>query len=313
MVPIGRYPPIPSPLVPPHHPDHSRARAGIAFGAAAYLWWGLVPIYFKAISHVPAAEVLAHRIIWSVLLLWPLVLLARRRAAAAAVIRSPRTLLVLAASTLLIASNWFLYIWAVATSQVAQASLGYFITPLLNVLLGIIVLGERLRRAQLASFLLAAAGVAWLALSPGALPILALALAVSFSLYGLVRKLAPVDSLIGLTAETTILAPLALLYLALADLTFASGSLTTDVLLACGGIITATPLLFFVAAARRLTLTTLGFLQYFSPSIQLILAVLAYQEPFRAPQIVCFSLIWTSLAVFTLDALRQRRRAPSPT
>ncbi|MCI0650455.1 MAG: EamA family transporter RarD [Planctomycetes bacterium] len=289
------------------------ARAGLLCGVAAYLWWGLVPIYFKAIAHVPADEVLAHRIAWAVLLLALIITARGSWAPLCDSLRAPRAIPMLLASTLLVAVNWYVYIWAVAHDRVLDGSLGYFINPLFSVLLGCLVLRERLRRLQALGVAIAALGVASQAIALGRVPAIALVLAVTFALYGFVRKKAPVGALAGLAVETAILLPFALAYLAWLGLEnklvfCAGGDRTTDLLLALGGVVTATPLLFFASAARRLPLSTVGFLQYIAPTGQFLLAVLAYGEPFTTTHAVAFGCVWGGLCLFTYDLLVCDRR-----
>jgi len=287
------------------------ARVGVAYGLAAYLAWGLVPIYFKAVAQVAPLEVLTHRVIWSVALLAGLMLARRRVRLVLEAARSRRTMVTLLGTTVLIACNWFIFIWSVANNHVLQASLGYYINPLVNVLLGVVFLKERLRPGQTVSVVLAATGVTYLALSYGRLPWIALMLAGSFGLYGLLRKTAPVGSLVGLTVETTLLAPLAVGYALYLWMTgngsFARGDLGIDGLLALAGVVTAVPLLWFTSAARRLRLTTMGFLQYLAPTGHFLLAVLAYREQFTAAQAVTFVCIWAALAIYSFDTVRAGR------
>jgi len=315
-------PPTPSPLVdgPRAAPEsievvdrRVEGRLGVVYGVAAYTWWGLVPIYFKAVAHIPALEVLAHRVIWSVLLLVILLRLKRRLRTAPAILRETRTFLTLLGTTALIALNWFVFIWAVAHDQVLQASLGYFINPLVNVALGFIFLRERLRGWQMVCVGLAAIGVTYLAIDVGEVPTIALVLAGSFGLYGLLRKTARVDALLGLFVETLLLLPLALGYVGYQTLQghgrFGIGSWEESVLLAAGGIITATPLLWFTNAARRLRLATLGFLQYIAPTGQFLLAVALYGEAFTRGHRISFGCIWTALLLYSIDtAIHSRRR-----
>ncbi len=288
-----------------------RASTGVVYGLAAYLWWGLCPVYFKAVAHVPAGEILAHRVIWSCLLL--LLILARRGqlAQVAAAVRDRRLVATLVCSTLLVATNWFTFIWAVAHARLLQASLGYFITPFVNVVLGMIVLRERLRPLQAASLALALVGVVVMGMKVGGLPAVSLILAFSFGFYGLLRKRAAVSGTVGLTVETAMLAPAALGYLVWLGrgdrLVFAHASLATDSLLVAAGVVTALPLVWFANAARRLPLGTLAFLQYLAPSGQFLLAVLAYGEAFSLHEGVSFGFIWAALVLFTVDAAR---RAP---
>ena len=290
---------------------------GVLFGLAAYLWWGLCPLYFKAVAGVPATEVLAHRIVWSLLLL--LLLLARRGDLKAIpdTLRNLRLLSVLCATTLLVASNWFVFIWAVAHERVVEASLGYFINPLVNVALGMLILRERLRRLQWASLALAAAGVVLLSIMMGGVPMISLALAFSFGLYGLARKIAPIGGVAGLAVETAILAPVALGALwwwhDRGALVFGHQSRGTDLLLAASGLVTALPLVWFANAARRLRYVTVGFLQYSAPTLQFLLAVVVFGEPLSRARLWSFVLIWCALGLFSFDlwrhGVRQRRAA----
>ncbi len=289
----------------------SRARAGVAYGLAAYLWWGFAPLYFKAVATVPPGEVLAHRVVWSTLLLLVLVFTLGRAPAFRAVLADRRTRLALTASMALVAVNWFTFIWAVDHDEVLQASLGYFINPLVNVLLGYLVLKERLRRLQTLSVLLALAGVAYLGVSYGEPPVIALLLAFSFGFYGLIRKRVRAEGMVGLTVETLFLTPVALAYLAwlahAGRLTFGHAGSGLTLLLAASGVVTALPLLWFANAARRLRYATVGFLQYLAPSFQFLLAVAVFGEPFTRAHAVAFPLIWAALAIYSLDALRAAR------
>jgi len=288
---------------------------GIAYGVAAYGLWGFMPLYIKAVSAAPVLEVLSHRIVWALTFL--LALLSWRRGGLRGIgvlLRPGRTLAFLAGSTVAIAANWLLYIFAVVQGRVSEASLGYYILPLVNVLLGVVVLGERLENPVKAAVAIAGAGVLWLTYGVGRPPWIALGLAASFGLYGLMRKLAPVGAVAGLAVETTLLLPLAGGYLAWAVTAgrsaFLAGRPGLDVLLVLAGVVTAVPLLFFAGAARRLPLTSLGILQYLSPTLQFLLAVLVYGEPFDRARTAAFGLIWTALAVFAVHSLR--RGTPEP-
>lgn len=286
------------------------SRKGLVYGLAAHSMWGLFPIYFKAVESVPALEVLIHRVVWSVVILVPLVLIQRQWPELRRALSNRRTLGVLLLTTCLIAANWYLFIVAVETGRLIQASLGYFINPLVNILLGMVFLGERLSRPAAVAVGLAVVGVGAQALMIGSLPFIALFLAFSFGLYGLIRKTAPVGAVVGLTVETALLTPLGLGYFYWAhragSLAFTSGELRLDVLLVAAGFITATPLLLFTAAARLLPLSTMGFLQYVAPSGHFLLA-LAYGEPLTSAHIVTFACIWAALAIFTRDQLRMAR------
>ncbi len=290
-------------------PDESARGLGLAL--AAYLSWGLFPIYFKALRPTPALEVLAHRVVWSALLL--AVLLARRRGPSGfgAPFRGNR-LPLLALTAALISTNWLVYIWAVQVGRIVEASLGYFVNPLVNVILGVAFLGESLTRRQRLAIALAAVGVAVLVVHTGAFPWISLVLATSFGLYGLVRKRAAIDSIGGLFGETALLAPLALGYLAVrawAGHGAFGTALSPTLLLAAAGPITALPLLWFGQALHRLRLSTMGLVQYVTPTSQFLLGVLLYREPFGAAHAAAFACIWASLAVYSWDAYVRSRGA----
>jgi chloramphenicol-sensitive protein RarD len=289
-------------------------RVGFLLGVGAYLSWGFIALYFRLVRHVPAVGVVAYRVLWSVVFLAVLLTVMRSWGDVRTAIRSRATLLGLCASSLLIAGNWIVFVWAIEHAQVVQASLGYFINPLVSVLLGMTFLKERLRGPQWVACALAAAGVSRLTMAVGTVPWVALALAFSFGFYGLMRKTIPVGALVGLSIETALLAPLALAYV-LTSTRPADLAPKTHGLLALAGPVTALPLLMFAGAARRLKLSTMGFLQYVAPTCQLLLAVFAFGEPFTRRQAVSFSLIWAALAVFSVDsalAFRRRSAAPPP-
>ncbi|MFO7654729.1 MAG: EamA family transporter RarD [Candidatus Krumholzibacteriia bacterium] len=285
---------------------------GVLYGLAAYVWWGAVPLYFKAVAHVPPPEVLAHRVVWSFLLLAVWLGFAGRMTAARRALADRRTLATLVGSALLVSMNWLIFIWAVSTARVVEASLGYFINPLVNVLLGMVFLGERLRRAQWVSLALAMTGVAVLTAWLGSLPWIALVLAFSFGFYGLLRKTADVDGPVGLMVETGLLVPAALAFLLLRagreQLVFGNSDPATDLLLVAAGAVTALPLVWFVAGARRLPLSTMGFLQYVAPTGQFLLGVLAFGELFTTAHALGFGTIWTALAIYSWDLARHRGR-----
>ncbi|WP_428938480.1 EamA family transporter RarD [Fontivita pretiosa] len=282
---------------------HAAPRIGLACGLGAYLLWGFIALYFKLVAHVPPIHVLAHRVVWSLVFVVALTAITGGWNELHSAIRNRRTLLFLAGSTTLLSINWFTFILAVATDRVVQASLGYFINPLVNVLLGMIFLRERLRPWQVVGLLLASSGVATLALSRGYLPWIALALAVSFGFYGLLRKLAPVGAMPGLTVETAILFVPALATIFLYQPANAPAIDPKSLaLLMLAGVVTAVPLLLFTAAARRLRLATMGFLQYLAPSCQFLLAIFAFHEPFSGADLTSFCLIWTALLIYSLDS-----------
>jgi chloramphenicol-sensitive protein RarD len=297
--------------------DQKRTRAGLMLGLTAYLIWGVMPLYFKLLTQVSASEIVAHRIIWSVLFLGVLVLLWRRWGAVRAALATPLVLITLIVTALLIAVNWLVYIYAVVSGHVLEGSLGYYLNPLVNVLLGVVLLKERLTRAQVFACLLAGAGVAVLAAGAGSGLWISLTLAISFASYGFLRKVAPVDALEGLWVETAILAPIALGWVLMlqqrGDGGFGHLGLQVDLLLILGGAVTATPLLLFTAAAKRLPYSTLGFLQYVAPSLQFLLAVLVFGEPLTRAHALCFGAIWAALAIFSVEGLRAARaRAAAP-
>ena len=287
-------------------------RGGLLLGLSAYLIWGVLPLYFKAIDHVGALEIVSHRIVWSLFFLAALVTLWRRWPAILAAVTTPRVLITLAVTACLIGINWLVYIYAVVSGHVLEGSLGYYLNPLVNVLLGVVLLKEKLSRMQKAAVFLAAAGVVVLAAGAGGALWISLALAGSFALYGYLRKVAPVDSLEGLSIETAILTPLAVGWILWLQQSGGGGFLedrTTDILLILGGALTAIPLLLFTAAARRLPYSTLGFLQYVAPSLQFLLAVLVFGEPLTNAHIVCFAAIWSALAIFIVESIRAGQAA----
>ncbi|MDR5865860.1 EamA family transporter RarD [Halomonas koreensis] len=289
----------------------SDPRAGVGFGLAAYLMWGCFPLFFALFEGVPAFEILIHRVLWSCLFLAGVVTVLRRWRPVREALRRPRRLGRVLACAVLIAANWGLYIYAVESRQVLQASLGYFMTPLVNVALGMLVLRERMTRWQGLAVGLAGAAIALQLALVGALPWISLVLALSFGTYGLLRKQVPLDGLSGLLVETLLLLPLA--GLALAGLTRAGMSHflatpSTTALLVASGVITALPLLAFAGAARRLRLATLGFLMYLNPSLQFLIALLVFDEPLTRVQLATFALIWTGLALYSWSAWQGRPR-----
>jgi chloramphenicol-sensitive protein RarD len=284
---------------------------GIACCVAAYGVWGLFPIYFKAVASVPAIEVLAHRILWSALLLALILTASGHWTRVSTAMADRRSLSTLVLSALAVALNWGVFIWAVASGLVLQSALGYFVLPLVSVALGVLVLGERLRRAQWVAVGLAAAGVAHQVLAVGVVPWVALALALSFGLYGLLRKTVMVDPVTGLFVEALLLGPAALIALAVAGATgtlvFGSETRELDLLLVLAGPVTTVPLILFVAGTRRIRLVTVGLLQYITPTAHFSLAVFVFAEPFPTSALFTFALIWLALAIYTIDVLRHGR------
>ena len=285
-------------------------RRGIFAALAAFTIWGLAPLYFKAVGSVPADEIVAHRVLWSVVFLAILVGLMRQGPALHAAFNNRRLLGVLMFTALLTGSNWLVFVWAVTHERVLEASLGYFINPLLSVLLGRLFLGERLRPLQKLAVAIAAAGVAWRIAAVGSVPWIALFLAMTFGIYGLLRKRAPVDAVVGLCVETVLVLPLAmgwLVWLALTGELHFGQDLHIDLLLPVAGVLTATPLMLFAFGARRLPLATVGFLQYLAPSLNFLLAIFVFHEAFDAARLAGFVIIWCALALYTADLLRANR------
>ncbi|MDP2004437.1 MAG: EamA family transporter RarD [Rubrivivax sp.] len=283
---------------------------GLVYALLAFGSWGLFPLYFALVAQVPPLEVVLHRSVWSLLLVLGVLAWQRRWAWLGETLRQPKRVALFATSALLLASNWLVYVMAVQTGHVAEASLGYFINPLVNVLLGVLVLHERLRPLQWLSVAVAAAGVLWLTWQGGRLPWIALVLAGSFGVYGLLRKIAPLGALEGLALENLLLAPLAVPVLLwwsfLHDGVLATGPGSLIALLLLSGPLTALPLLWFAGAARRLKLATLGLVQYIAPTLQLMLAVWVFHEPFDSVRLVGFVMIWSALALVSADALGWR-------
>ena len=285
---------------------------GILYALLAYLIWGLLPLYIKSLPGIAPVEILLHRMVWSLVFLGLILAWRRQWAWLAQVARDRRLLLSFAASAALLCANWFLYIWAVSANRVVDASLGYFINPLFSVLLGVVFLHERLRRVQSLAIAVAAAGVAWLTVAAGQLPWIALGLAASFGGYGLLRKTGALGALEGLSLETLLLFPLAAAALgwlfATGQDSFTHAAPGTQWLLLLAGPVTAVPLLFFAAGARRIPLSLLGLLQYTGPTLQLLLGVWLWHEPFPAQKQVGYALIWLSLALYAAEGLWMNAR-----
>jgi chloramphenicol-sensitive protein RarD len=284
----------------------------VLLALAAYAVWGVLPVFWKALQPVAALEVLAHRVVWSLVLLIGVLAARRQWLPLLHAARNRRILLTSTATALVLMVNWGVYIWAVQIGRVVETSLGYFINPLLSVSLGVFLLGERLRRGQWLAVALAAGGVIWLTFAAGRLPWIALVLAGSFALYGLLRKTANVPALEGLTMETAAVAVPALAFLLYragqGEAAFLQQGPMIDALLIGAGVVTALPLLLFGAAARNIPLSLLGVLQYIAPTTQFLLGLLLYHEPFSTVQLIGFALIWAALLVFTAESLHQRRQ-----
>jgi chloramphenicol-sensitive protein RarD len=305
--------------VPLAGPGLTRVTRGVVYALTAYLLWGVFPLYFKQVQSVAPLEVLANRMLWSLAFVAALLTVLRGPQWLRELMRSRPPLGWFAPSALAVSVNWLIYIWAVNSGRIVDASLGYFINPLINVLVGALFLHERLMPAHWAAVLLAAAGVAWLTWSAGELPWIGLSLAITWSAYGLLRKRAPLGAMEGLAVETALLAPFAVAYLAwlaireqsvLVD-AFGDGRPALVAWLLLAGPITAVPLVFFAAGARRIPFATLGILQYVGPSLQLLIGVRLYGEPFEADKMIAYGAIWIALAVFSVDGVLQWRSARS--
>jgi chloramphenicol-sensitive protein RarD len=281
--------------------------SGVAYASAAFLIWGLSPIYWKVLQNIPAFEIVMHRVIWSFLFLIIILVFQSRWNEFTAAVKDRRTLLVLVPTTMLLGLNWFIYIWAVNNAHILQASLGYFINPLVNVLLGMIFLREKLRPLQAVSLVLAGVGVLSLTLHYGVFPWIALFLAVAFGCYGLIRKVVPVSSLVGLSVEMLFLSGPALIYILFLNSTGTGAlfqqSIKVDFFLMGAAFLTAFPLLLFTLGARRLNLSTVGFLQYLAPTCMFLVGVFLYGEPLSNAQISTFVLIWTALCIYSTDSV----------
>ncbi|WP_404409445.1 EamA family transporter RarD [Pseudidiomarina marina] len=293
--------------------DAARSRQGVFFAIAAYTMWGVAPIYFKWLQEVPALEILSHRILWSFILVFILIMVLRRGNRLKPVLQNKQQMARLALATCLLGGNWFLFIWAINNDHILDASLGYYINPLLNVAIGMAFFAERMRKMQLVAIAFAVTGVLIQVISFGSVPWVALALACSFAIYGAIRKRLPIDSITGLWLETLILTPAVLIYLVFfassnaADMTQNTWQINT--LLIAAGVVTTAPLLCFTAAAQRIRYSTLGFFQYIGPSMMFVLAVWVYGEPLAADKLVTFAIIWVALALYSIDTLVHQQRS----
>ncbi|TIT31213.1 MAG: EamA family transporter RarD [Mesorhizobium sp.] len=293
----------------------SKARRGFLLALGAYLLWGLLPFYMKAVAHLPLAEVIAHRIVWSVPIAAAVLVWAGRTADFKAAIRSPRTIAMAALTAALISVNWGIYVWAIAVDRTVETALGYYINPLVNVVVGALLLGERLDRLQIAAVALAAVAVAVLTIDGGKLPWVSLALAFSFAAYGFFRKTLPIGPSQGFLLEVLLLSVPALGYIVFLIVTeqdhFVSSNGTDTALLIGCGPVTAVPLLLFAFGAKLLRLSTIGIMQYIAPTMVFLIAVLIFDEPFGTTQAIAFALIWAALAIYSWSMLATARRATS--
>jgi chloramphenicol-sensitive protein RarD len=287
-------------------------RSGMVYAAISYIFWGVLPIYWKWLKQISANEILANRVLWSfVFMLLILIATGKFRSlfqTTGFLKKNPKVLGSLVIASLLVTGNWFIYIWAVNSDQIVEASLGYYINPLISILLGVFILREKLTRTQILSFLIAAAGVGILTFSYGKFPWVALSLALTFGLYGLAKKLIKVESAIGLTLETMTVTPLAIIYLVYLSfqgkLSLFHTSALNELLLMGAGVVTAIPLLFFAKGAQKIPLYMLGFLQYIAPTIMLILGVFFYNEPFSMVQMWAFICIWTAVLITSFSNMK---------
>ncbi|NEQ44713.1 MAG: EamA family transporter RarD [Leptolyngbya sp. SIOISBB] len=294
----------------PAQKSSSFVSAGSVYAVLAYGAWGLLPIYWKFFQQSSPVEVLCHRMIWSLVFLSGILLVQRRRAEVGALLKSPRSLQLLLVTAMLLTCNWGLYIYGVNSDRVVETSLGYFINPLVSVLLGFLFLRERLHRGQQVAVALAAVGVGYFIWQFGEVPWIALGLALTFAFYGLLRKIISVAPLVGLAVETLMITPVALALVGYWQATGAGhfgASVPLSLLFIGAGVMTSMPLLWFNNAAKRLRLSTLGFFQYLAPSIQLLLGVFLYREPFTPTHLITFGCIWVALLVYSTTSLLQRK------
>jgi chloramphenicol-sensitive protein RarD len=295
----------------------SEYRIGIFNALGAYFLWGLAPIYFKLLDEIDSSEIMVHRVVWSTLLLLVIVVLSKKLSTALALIKQPKILLQLTVSASFLGVNWFMFIWAVNNDHLLDASLGYYINPLFSVALGVVFLGERLRKKQLIAVVLAVIGVLIQLVIIGSIPLISLALAGTFGIYGLLRKKIHIDSFIGLLIESAMMLPLALIYWQFfvdsSTSNMSNNSLSLNTTLMLAGIVTTAPLLCFTAAAKRLTLSALGFFQYIGPSMMFLLAIFHYNEPLHMAKLLTFAFIWVALILFSYESIKSRKeKATTP-
>ncbi|MFC2157410.1 EamA family transporter RarD [Acidobacteriota bacterium] len=294
----------------------SENRKGTLYAIAAFSVWGVLPIYWKALQHVSSLQILAHRILWSFVFLVFLMTVGKRWNGIKTSLSQPKTKVILLVTTVIITINWLTYIWAVTHGHIIDSSLGYFINPLISVFLGVIFLKERLNVLQIVSFCLALVGVLYLTFQYGRIPWIALTLAFTFGIYGLLRKTVRIDGLSGLTVETAIISPVVLSFLIFVnfrgDGVFGSADLGTHLLLIGAGIATSAPLLWFVNGARRIPLYSIGFYQFIGPTLQFIIGVFLYKEPFTQSRLLGFIFIWGALVLFLISNSRRFKKAKIP-
>ncbi|WP_415888000.1 EamA family transporter RarD [Neptuniibacter sp. QD37_6] len=295
----------------------SEHQKGIYYAVAAFLMWGLVPVYFKAVDDVPAFEVLAHRVVWSVVFLVLFLFLKGKLSELTTLRNNPKILLSLGLSALVISINWLVFIWAVSEQRIVEATLGYFINPLINIVFGFFLFSERLRFLQWIAVAIATVAVLYQIILIGELPWVALTLATSFSIYSVLRKKIPIDSITGLLVETLWLFPMALVYMiwlsAQNNFVLQNGSTDIQMLLLAAGLVTSLPLIAFAAGARRLSLTMVGLLQYIGPSIAFLIAVFYYNEPMDQNRLITFVMIWIALAIFSVEGVLVQQRKKQDT
>jgi chloramphenicol-sensitive protein RarD len=288
-------------------------RSGLAAAMGAFLMWGLFPLYLHPLAHVPTLQVIAHRIAWCCLMVFGWLAARGEIGSVRAALANPQSRWRLVASALLISVNWLVYVWAVSNGHTVDASLGYFINPLVNVFLGVVLLSERLNRAQWTAVALAGAGVAYLTIATGGIPWIALVLAASFGTYGLIRKVVAVDAVAGLATESLLLLPFAAAWLLWCEQqgtgVLGHSTAAIDALLLGSGLATALPLALFAYGARQIPLSTVGLVQYIGPTLQFLIGVLVFREPFSTTRAIGFVIIWIALAVYVADSLWRNRRA----
>ncbi|MGM7681825.1 EamA family transporter RarD [Cytobacillus sp. Hm23] len=298
-----------------------QTKVGISYTIIAYVLWGILPLYWKMIEHVPASEILAHRIIWSFIFVLSIIIFKNRfmnfKKELSSLVNQPKKLAAIFLAGVLVSGNWFIYIWAVNTDHLVEASLGYYINPLLSVLLGVLVLREKLTKWQIISVLFAGIGVGILTLQYGKVPWIALSLALSFALYGLAKKLVKLDSLFGLAIETSIVTPIAFIYLGTIQAQgtglFLSSSFSTVLLLIGSGVATAIPLICFAEGVKRIPLSMNGFFQYLAPTISLLIGVFIFKEEFTKVHLASFTSIWCGLVIYTASNLHLGKQTEKKT